>query len=178
MDNITINETVFATVGTTSFDQLVEALLSDDVLTVKYWSSTENFFSTDSMVFQINSSKSNVSLKVLHAQGYRKLVLQVGRNKIEPIKENRCGVAISSYGLKPSIREDIESAGLIISHAGALTVKLAWNFGMIVGKNVVFPIFSQLTFLTNQTINRSVCAWRVAVQQINQSIDRSMNWHY
>ncbi|OQV18125.1 putative UDP-N-acetylglucosamine transferase subunit ALG13-like protein [Hypsibius exemplaris] len=100
--------TVFATVGTTSFDELIEALLSDSFL------------------------------QILHDKGYRKLVLQIGRGRIEPVaQETRCGVEISSYRLKPNIQDDLMAADLVISHAGAGSVleTLALNKRLLVVVN-------------------------------------------
>eukprot|EP00117_Sycon_ciliatum_P008811 scpid90487/ scgid11357/ UDP-N-acetylglucosamine transferase subunit ALG13 homolog; Glycosyltransferase 28 domain-containing protein 1 len=82
--------TVFVTVGTTSFNELVEAA----------------------------SSKSFRGL--LYAKGYRKLILQIGRGELTPQEDASSGeVALSYYRYKDTLADDIRQADLVISHAGA-----------------------------------------------------------
>ena len=80
--------TVFATVGTTQFEGLATALLSDEVL------------------------------EVLHTQGYRRLVMQLGRGP-EPSLPASSPLAIEWYRFKPSLEADMAEASLVVSHAGA-----------------------------------------------------------
>jgi beta-1,4-N-acetylglucosaminyltransferase len=79
---------VFATVGTTSFDRLVETLTSKPVL------------------------------KVLERLGYTKLVVQIGRGMFEPESFKKKGFALEFYRYKESLKDDMSRASLIISHAG------------------------------------------------------------
>ncbi|XP_053670532.1 UDP-N-acetylglucosamine transferase subunit ALG13 homolog [Anopheles nili] len=82
---------VFVTVGTTEFEDLVQAVISVKVL------------------------------KQLDCLGCETLTIQFGRGtepRIESI-ENPTNIRVSGYGLKNSIGEDICRADLVISHAGA-----------------------------------------------------------
>ena len=79
---------VFATVGTTSFPALGDTLLTAEVLAA------------------------------LHAQGYRKLVLQLGRGP-EPQIPSTPPLKIEWYRFKPSLEPDMREASLLVSHAGA-----------------------------------------------------------
>lgn len=87
---------VFATVGTTCFDRLVETLTSKPVL------------------------------YVLERLGYTKLIVQIGRGAFEPEAFRKKGFALEFYRYKDSLNQDMNEASLIISHAGinsfALTV--------------------------------------------------------
>ncbi|GAV02943.1 hypothetical protein RvY_13445 [Ramazzottius varieornatus] len=85
-------KTAFATVGTTSFDALVDQLISKDFL------------------------------QTLHEQDYQRLVIQYGRGITEPQSRIVHGVEVRAYRYKPSIREDLENADLVIGHAGAGSV--------------------------------------------------------
>ncbi|XP_028396017.1 UDP-N-acetylglucosamine transferase subunit ALG13 homolog [Dendronephthya gigantea] len=80
---------VFATVGSTSFDRLVETLTSKPVL------------------------------NVLERLGYTKLVVQIGRGKYEPECFEKKSFALEFYRYKDSLKDDMSRASLIISHAGA-----------------------------------------------------------
>ena len=79
---------VFATVGTTSFDRLVETLTSKPIL------------------------------NVLQRLGYTKLVVQIGRGLFEPESFKKKGFALEYYRYKDSLTNDMSQASLIISHAG------------------------------------------------------------
>lgn len=54
--------------------------------------------------------------------GYQKVLLQIGSGEFEPGKSDVNGICVDYYRYKPSIKEDIESSGLVISHAGNLEV--------------------------------------------------------
>lgn len=82
-------KTVFVTVGTTSFDELIETITSSE------------------------------TLEALKSRGYENLILQVGRGKILPSSENRPQITLEAFRFKDSIAEDMRRADLIISHAGA-----------------------------------------------------------
>jgi beta-1,4-N-acetylglucosaminyltransferase len=86
--NMADEKIVFATVGTTSFDRLVETLTSKPVL------------------------------NVLKRLGYTKLVVQMGRGKFQPESFEKKGFALEFYRYKESLRDDMSKASLIISHAG------------------------------------------------------------
>jgi len=80
------------TVGATAhFDLLVEAVLSSEVL------------------------------ECLLEKGYDKLVVQVGPSThFGNLSEQRGGVSLEMWKLKPSLKEDFAKSDLIISHAGGL----------------------------------------------------------
>jgi UDP-N-acetylglucosamine transferase subunit ALG13 len=50
--------------------------------------------------------------------GYKKVLLQVGAGEVEPTESTVQGITVDSYRFKSSIKEDIDSADLVISHAG------------------------------------------------------------
>jgi beta-1,4-N-acetylglucosaminyltransferase len=82
---------VFATVGTTSFDALVEALDSPSVL------------------------------DALASAGHASLTIQVGRGAYRPSRgaRSRPGFAVDHFDFRPSLDEAMRGASLVISHAGA-----------------------------------------------------------
>ncbi|XP_012276307.1 UDP-N-acetylglucosamine transferase subunit ALG13 homolog [Orussus abietinus] len=87
-----MSETVFVTVGTTKFDALINTVTDEKVL------------------------------QELNKRGYNQLILQIGNSSLDPDCTPRCGFQhIDSFHLRPSITENISSADLIISHAGAGT---------------------------------------------------------
>ena len=69
---------------------------------VEDWFSTEYVF-----IFQV--------LKDLN---YKSMTLQIGRGIYEPQPLDEEDFKLHVYRLKPSIKQDIEAADLIISHAG------------------------------------------------------------
>jgi beta-1,4-N-acetylglucosaminyltransferase len=80
----------FVTVGATAeFDLLVESILSFDVL------------------------------EALKKKGYEEVVVQVGPStRFGELSEQRGGVSVDMWKLKPSLKDDFEKADLVISHAG------------------------------------------------------------
>ncbi|XP_031718358.1 UDP-N-acetylglucosamine transferase subunit ALG13 homolog [Anarrhichthys ocellatus] len=82
-------KTVFVTVGTTSFDDLIEGVTCPE------------------------------TVQVLKARGYEHLVLQAGRGSILPAADSCPHVSLEAYRFKDSIADDIQQADLVISHAGA-----------------------------------------------------------
>ncbi|XP_052815776.1 UDP-N-acetylglucosamine transferase subunit ALG13 homolog [Mya arenaria] len=80
---------VFVTVGTTQFDKLIETMCSED------------------------------TLKALQMLGYSNLLLQRGCGQYDPPSTTGDGMFVDHYRYKSNIREDIEQADLVISHAGA-----------------------------------------------------------
>ncbi|XP_029297877.1 UDP-N-acetylglucosamine transferase subunit ALG13 homolog [Cottoperca gobio] len=82
-------KTVFVTVGTTSFDELIESVTCPE------------------------------TVQALKARGYERLVLQVGRGSLLPAADRCPHVRLEAYRFKGSIAEDLKQADLVISHAGA-----------------------------------------------------------
>ncbi|XP_068181922.1 UDP-N-acetylglucosamine transferase subunit ALG13 [Antennarius striatus] len=82
-------KTVFVTVGTTSFDELVERITLSE------------------------------NLQTLKARGYERLVLQVGRGNVLPTADACPHVKLEVFRFKDSIEEDFKQADLVISHAGS-----------------------------------------------------------
>ncbi|CAL1613648.1 unnamed protein product [Knipowitschia caucasica] len=80
---------VFVTVGTTSFDELIEAITSP------------------------------AAVEVLKARGYERLVLQVGKGALLPGPAICPQICLQAFRFKDSIAEDIRRSHLVISHAGA-----------------------------------------------------------
>ncbi|PIK46742.1 hypothetical protein BSL78_16406 [Apostichopus japonicus] len=87
-----MGKTVFVTVGTTSFDTLVEVVSSESLC------------------------------DKLQELGYTTVTIQIGRGKFEPNPINRSNFELSYFRYKDSISQDINSADLVISHAGAGSV--------------------------------------------------------
>ncbi|XP_077993404.1 UDP-N-acetylglucosamine transferase subunit ALG13-like [Glandiceps talaboti] len=83
---------VFVTVGTLSFDALIETVSGKAVL------------------------------KQLEKSGFTRLVLQIGRGGYEPEPVVTPSFRMDVFRFKDSIAEDIQSASLVISHAGAGSV--------------------------------------------------------
>lgn len=59
-------------------------------------------------------------LQALNKRGYTRMILQIGNTNLKPNCTPRCGfTCIEAFNLRPSIQEYINSADLVISHAGA-----------------------------------------------------------
>eukprot|EP00090_Calanus_glacialis_P015362 TRINITY_DN2424_c0_g1_i1.p1 TRINITY_DN2424_c0_g1~~TRINITY_DN2424_c0_g1_i1.p1 ORF type:complete len:165 (-),score=37.96 TRINITY_DN2424_c0_g1_i1:20-514(-) len=82
---------VFVTVGTTKFACLVSEVLSPDIQTQ------------------------------LLELGFTSMTIQTGQNTLDNNLVKDCKLDVSFYNYKPSLSEDILSADLVISHAGAGT---------------------------------------------------------
>ncbi|XP_006632919.1 UDP-N-acetylglucosamine transferase subunit ALG13 [Lepisosteus oculatus] len=82
-------KSVFVTVGTTSFDELIACVSSED------------------------------AVQALRALGYSRLVLQIGRGSVRPDSAACPGIELRVFRYKDSIAEEIRSADLVVSHAGA-----------------------------------------------------------
>ncbi|XP_026868846.1 UDP-N-acetylglucosamine transferase subunit ALG13 homolog isoform X3 [Electrophorus electricus] len=82
-------KTVFVTVGTTSFDDLIASMTSSEVV------------------------------KVLLDRGYTDLVLQIGRGSFIPDPQCCPGLRMEAFSFKETISDNIRFADLVISHAGA-----------------------------------------------------------
>lgn len=92
-------KTAFASVGTTSFEALVEAVAGDE------------------------------SLRVLQSLGFRRLRVQTGRGQSQVAEGWRGGVEVSAFRFAPSLRDEMAAADLIICHAGAGTILEALGLG-------------------------------------------------
>jgi len=89
---------VFVTVGSTKFDALVESVLSEDVM------------------------------QRLRAKGFDRIVVQTGNSLVprEIVLQDEDGVfrgeafglQLQTWAFKPSLKEEYESAELVIGHAG------------------------------------------------------------
>ncbi|RUS77490.1 hypothetical protein EGW08_014737 [Elysia chlorotica] len=92
---------LFVTVGTTQFDTLIKAISSEK------------------------------TLHALSELGFTHVTLQTGRGEIQPQDQPRdkTSPALTCYGLKNSILEDIQAADLVISHAGAGSILDALGCG-------------------------------------------------
>lgn len=87
-------ENVFVTVGTTAFDDLIAEITSP------------------------------VNLKLLSNFGCKKLLLQIGRGDegcVNSSNLEKSSVHVEYYRFKPNLKNDLESADLVIGHAGAGT---------------------------------------------------------
>lgn len=85
-----IKKRIFVTVGTTKFDELIEKVLSREIL------------------------------EVLATKGYNELVLQIGKTSLIPDCTPRYGIiSIEYFTLSPDIIKYMQNADVVISHAGA-----------------------------------------------------------
>ncbi|XP_071788510.1 UDP-N-acetylglucosamine transferase subunit ALG13-like [Asterias amurensis] len=84
-----VEKIVFVTVGTTSFDPLIEVVSSRQLC------------------------------KQFKSLGYTKVLLQIGRGTFEPEPILQPGFTLEYYRYKDTIADDIQNASLVISHAGA-----------------------------------------------------------
>lgn len=88
-----MHSTIFVTVGTTEFNCLIEAIDSEEFL--------------------------NAAVQL----GCKRLVVQIGRGDVEPtfLSEvcSSVGIVFESFRFKPSLTADMQSADLVICHAGA-----------------------------------------------------------
>ncbi|XP_065585875.1 putative bifunctional UDP-N-acetylglucosamine transferase and deubiquitinase ALG13 [Cyrtonyx montezumae] len=82
-------KSVFVTVGTTSFDELIATISSP------------------------------AAEQVLRSRGCRRLVLQIGRGSLQPAPQHGPAFVREVFRFKESLAEDLRSAELVISHAGA-----------------------------------------------------------
>ncbi|EDV28959.1 UDP-N-acetylglucosamine transferase subunit ALG13-like protein [Trichoplax sp. H2] len=80
---------VFVTVGTTSFDDLIKTISSDECC------------------------------KILESRGYTKLLLQIGCGNFEPKFNTTNKLQLEYYRYKPSLNDDMMNADVILSHGGA-----------------------------------------------------------
>ncbi|XP_066438210.1 LOW QUALITY PROTEIN: UDP-N-acetylglucosamine transferase subunit ALG13 [Eleutherodactylus coqui] len=86
-----MGRSVFLTVGTTSFDELISCMSSER------------------------------TVRILKDLGYDRLILQIGRGTVEPKSHSTGGFTVDVFRYKDSLAEDIRNADLVISHAGAGT---------------------------------------------------------
>lgn len=107
---------VFVTVGSTRFDALVQAAISEQVL------------------------------DALHKKGYKRIVIQrgnsdfgreVGSNGQDLVVFEKNGLEVETWKFKASIQSEVQGADLVVSHAGAGTILDALRQGkpMIVVPN-------------------------------------------
>lgn len=131
---------VFLTVGTTKFDELINLFDNDDKI-----------------------------IEVLKKIGCKILTVQYG-NGAEP-KLNKCkemGITVATYGLKPTILDDINDADLVISHAGAGTCIEVLG----AGKPLIVVVNDQLmdnhqTELAEQLSEEGYLSWSTTQTLVN-----------
>lgn len=143
-------KSVFVTVGTTSFDRLIETVSSKPLIEVNYKTSfsLQSYNRTQGHLIKVLNRSSSVArqcpfntysilrlnsihccrhnyifffiLQVLENLGYRSVILQIGRGVYEPEIMKRNNFSLTYYRYKDSIAADIQRASLVISHAGQL----------------------------------------------------------
>ncbi|XP_071899204.1 LOW QUALITY PROTEIN: UDP-N-acetylglucosamine transferase subunit ALG13 [Anas platyrhynchos] len=82
-------KSVFVTVGTTCFDELIAAVSSPP------------------------------AMRALRSRGCERLVLQIGRGELEPAPRRDLTLTLDVFRFKDSLAEELQRADLVISHAGA-----------------------------------------------------------
>ena len=86
-------KTVFITVGTTLFEDLIKKFDEEEVL------------------------------KILVSAGYTKVVYQIGKGTFEPSNYKKItGLQGEVFRLKPSLIDDLKNADLVISHCGTFNI--------------------------------------------------------
>lgn len=110
---------VFVTVGTTSFDHLIEKISSKPLVEV-----SDYFFFVSRL--QISNCVSS-SPQLFEKLGYHSIILQIGRGVYEPEIIDRKGFSMKYYRYKDSIAGDIQRASLVISHAGKVNFQMLSN---------------------------------------------------
>lgn len=88
---------VFVTVGSTKFDTLAQATISEPVLTALH---TKGF------------------MRVVLQRGHSDFDMDCGASTQDTLTVRKAGVDIETWKFKPSIQDDIERADLVISHGG------------------------------------------------------------
>lgn len=61
------------------------------------------------------------SFQIIKSLGYNRLVLQIGRGKVVPEPFSTESFTLDVYRYKDSLKEDLEEADLVISHAGKVS---------------------------------------------------------
>ncbi|KZO95293.1 glycosyltransferase family 1 protein [Calocera viscosa TUFC12733] len=84
--------TVFVTVGSTKFTSLIKTVISEHCL------------------------------GALKKAGYEKLVVQCGNSEVDPREWSAEGLSVQVWRFAPSIMPFVQSADLVISHAGSGTI--------------------------------------------------------
>jgi beta-1,4-N-acetylglucosaminyltransferase len=92
---------VFVTVGSTKFDALLQATVSEPVLTALH---TKGF------------------VQVVLQRGNSDLDLDCGASTRDSLTIRKAGLDIETWKFKPSIHDEIERADLVISHGGSGTI--------------------------------------------------------
>lgn len=82
----------FVTVGTTRFDKLISSVTSP------------------------------AALRWFASHGYTQLTIQYGTGEEPVISKSQLKLDVHTYSFRPSLKDDMESADVVISHAGAGTV--------------------------------------------------------
>ncbi|GAB1303189.1 N-acetylglucosaminyldiphosphodolichol N-acetylglucosaminyltransferase [Apodemus speciosus] len=132
----------FVTVGTTSFDELVARVVANDcvqgglplpcdTLARDVTPGLETPFPLGNRVSAkardqsqpvtdcLEALKFGLPVKVLKSLGYNQLVLQIGRGTVVPEPFSTESFTLDVYRYKDSLKEDLQQADLVISHAGA-----------------------------------------------------------
>lgn len=116
--------TLFVTVGSTSFDKLIETMISDEVLAKLAQANVTNLIlqvgncRNESLLEKLNLSSSNESSEPTLTLS---TISPIKSESATSPKRAKHELHIETYTFKDSIESDIERADVIISHAGAGT---------------------------------------------------------
>jgi beta-1,4-N-acetylglucosaminyltransferase len=102
INNSKNGKTLFVTVGSTKFEQLINRILEADLLNL----------------LKVNSIK-KIILQVGNGVHEHGELLDLNDSTKEATKFYRDNIEITAYRYKSTIREDLASADIVISHAGA-----------------------------------------------------------
>ena len=122
-------KSVFVTVGTTSFNELVAATTEKSFMRVRvpyfvfnahicthtHTHTSHAFTHTHTHTHTHKHTHTQLLVK----KGYTHLTLQIGRGSFEPrTPPEVAGLQLEYYRFKPTLQEDMQRTSLIISHGG------------------------------------------------------------
>jgi beta-1,4-N-acetylglucosaminyltransferase len=144
------DKTVFVTVGTTLFEPLVAAVVSE---TSRQW---------------------------MERAGYTRLVVQYGKGVPPVLLQQRQQqqkqkqLTVELYDFKPSLSQDMAAADLIVCHAGAGTLMEALQMGA--GKKVIVTVINTALMDNHQTEVAHALSEKHFLYVVDDAADLVSHW--